>query len=83
MVSWCSGIASRFTTTPPVDSGKPGLRPAWLISQAGAEHGDGVEIQLGVETALDVAAFAEAVLLAGEEKIADRLAAAAERLCKL
>src|SRR4051794_25637700 len=69
----------------PRKTGVPGSRPGQafpenaLIRQPGAEHRDGVEIQLGVEAALDVATLAEAMLLAGEQEIADGLAATAER----
>ena len=40
--------------------------------QSRPEHLDRIEIELGIEAALDVAGLAEAVLLAGEQEIADR-----------
>lgn len=42
--------------------------------EPGAEHLDGVEGEFGVEAALDVGGLAEAVLLAREQEIADRIA---------
>src|SRR5262245_39882654 len=64
---------SRTTAT----DARPSCRA--LERQARPEHLDRVEVELGVETALDVAGLAEAVLLAGEQEIADRIALAPER----
>src|SRR5260370_38978783 len=52
---------------------------ARLEPQAGLEDRRGVEIELGVERALDRRRLAEAVLLAGEEEIADGQLLALER----
>ena len=60
------------------DRGLPVLRA--LERQPGPEHLDRIEIELGIEAALDVAGLAEAVLLAGEQEIADRIALAPQRL---
>src|ERR1700730_11837885 len=50
-----------------------------LKRQARLKDLDRIEVQFGVEAALNVAAFAKSVLLAGKQEVADRLAPAAER----
>src|SRR5260370_8354800 len=51
-----------------------------LKRQPGLEHVGRIEIELGVKTALYVAGLAKAVLLAGKQEIADRIALAPECL---
>src|SRR6516165_9215791 len=53
---------------------------ASLERQSGLEHLDCIEGEFGIEAALDVGALAKPVLLAREQKIADRIAFAPERL---
>jgi len=43
----------------------------WLKPQPDLEHLDRIERELGIEAALDGVGLAEAVLLAGEQEIAD------------
>src|SRR5262245_7114020 len=50
-----------------------------LECQAGSKHLDRVEIKFGVERASDVGGLAKPVLFAGEQEVADRLAALPQR----
>src|SRR6266487_909162 len=51
-----------------------------LKRQVAVEDVDSIEVELGVEAALDVVGLAKPMLLAGEQKVADMSALAAERL---
>src|SRR5438105_10437415 len=85
--------ASRLSFVIPAQAGIQGPRLRrwpWIPASAGvyraskrepgAEDQRGVEIEFGVERALDRLGAAEAVLLAGEQQVGDRDAAAAQRL---
>jgi hypothetical protein len=59
---------------------RPCVREIHLKGQIDAEDIDSIEVELGVETALNVASLPEAMLLAREEEIANRIAFAPQRL---